>query len=372
MNDKPKQSIFDCNVFDPAEIPCEEIRDPSALVKKPLVSANMPTFNHVQHIAQAIEGVLHQKTNHSFELVIGEDCSTDGTREIVFEYQKKYPNIIRVITSEKNVGAQKNSFRTGKACRGKYIAWCEGDDYWHCRDKLQKQVDFLEKHQDYGLVNSEVRMCKIETGEIVEAHNRFLNKNNSVFRNENGSLFNEVLAQNYLIWTCTVCVRRDLLEQVVSSDPIVFASDRFMMGDKPHWLELSRLTKFKYMDEALATYNYLPESACHSKDIRKHMKFHFSCFDLNHYYVQKYGCTDKLSKRLLGGQVKSLLTYSYVNKDAKMAKIVKEKSKYLSFRQRLLYWGSIYPITHLLLLPLVNSRKFIDETLKRLKCMCHI
>ena len=84
----------------------------------PLVSVKMITYNHAPFIAQAIEGVLQQKTNFPFELIIGEDCSTDGTREIVFEYQKKYPDIIRVITSDKNVGAKKNGIRTMKAVSG--------------------------------------------------------------------------------------------------------------------------------------------------------------------------------------------------------------------------------------------------------------
>ena len=96
-----------------------------SLMDKPLVSVHMITYNHAPYIVKAIEGVIQQKTNFPFELVIGEDCSTDGTREIVFEYRKKYPDIIRVITSEQNVGAIKNGYRTEKACRGKYIAYCE-------------------------------------------------------------------------------------------------------------------------------------------------------------------------------------------------------------------------------------------------------
>jgi glycosyltransferase involved in cell wall biosynthesis len=73
----------------------------------PLVSVKMITYNHAPYIAKAIEGVLNQKVNFPIELVIGEDCSTDGTREIVSDYQKKYPDIIRVITSDKNVGMKK-------------------------------------------------------------------------------------------------------------------------------------------------------------------------------------------------------------------------------------------------------------------------
>ena len=118
---------------------------------EPLVSIEIITYNHAPFIRQCIEGVLMQKTTFPYELVIGEDCSTDGTREIVLDYAQKYPEIIRVITSESNVGAFENEKRAYFACRGKYIAICEGDDYWTDPDKLQKQVDFLEEHPDYSM-----------------------------------------------------------------------------------------------------------------------------------------------------------------------------------------------------------------------------
>jgi Glycosyltransferases involved in cell wall biogenesis len=97
---------------------------------QPLVSVCCITYNHEPYIAQAIEGMLMQKTDLPIELIIGEDCSTNRTRELVVDYQKKHPDIIRESTSEKNVGMHKNGQRMGKACRGEYIALCEGDDYW--------------------------------------------------------------------------------------------------------------------------------------------------------------------------------------------------------------------------------------------------
>lgn len=108
----------------------------------------MITYNHEAFIAQAIEGVLMQITNFRFELIIGEDFSTDKTREICIEYQKKYPELIKLLPSDKNLGMQENGLRTIKACTGKYIALCEGDDYWTDPYKLQKQVDFLEANED--------------------------------------------------------------------------------------------------------------------------------------------------------------------------------------------------------------------------------
>jgi glycosyltransferase involved in cell wall biosynthesis len=94
----------------------------------PLVSVVMITYNQSKYIAAAIEGVLNQEVPFQYELVIGEDCSTDGTREIVSTYQKNHPEIIRVITSDIHVGMVRNFFRTSRACTGAFLAFCEGDE----------------------------------------------------------------------------------------------------------------------------------------------------------------------------------------------------------------------------------------------------
>jgi glycosyltransferase involved in cell wall biosynthesis len=131
-----------------------EISDPAVMNKHPLVSVQMVTFNHESYIAQAIEGVLMQETDFPIELVIGEDRSTDRTREIVLEYQRKHPDVIRVVLWDKNVGAQRNSRKLYGLLRGKYFAFNEGDDYWTCPHKLQKQVDALERNPDWSICGS--------------------------------------------------------------------------------------------------------------------------------------------------------------------------------------------------------------------------
>ncbi|HRV03022.1 MAG TPA: glycosyltransferase [Mesotoga sp.] len=118
---------------------------------KPLVSVFMITYNHEKYIAQAIESALMQKTDFNYEIVIGEDCSTDRTREIVVDYANRYPEIIKPILHENNVGAKANSESVRKACIGKYVAILEGDDYWIDPLKLQKQVDFLESHPHFSV-----------------------------------------------------------------------------------------------------------------------------------------------------------------------------------------------------------------------------
>jgi len=118
----------------------------------PIVSVCMITYNHENFISEAIEGVLMQKTNFPIELVIGEDCSNDNTRKICQHYAEKYQNTIRLLPSERNLGMMPNFIRTLKECNWKYIALCEGDDYWTDPYKLQKQVDFLEANPKMSAV----------------------------------------------------------------------------------------------------------------------------------------------------------------------------------------------------------------------------
>ncbi len=123
------------------DIPCIETSDEEQICKHPVVSILMLTYNHEPYIQQAIEGVMMQRTDFQFELIIGEDASQDKTREICFEYQKRFPDKIRVLWWHENVTRYGGNYlRVRARCRGKYIALCEGDDYWIDEYKLQKQV----------------------------------------------------------------------------------------------------------------------------------------------------------------------------------------------------------------------------------------
>lgn len=122
-----------------------------------LVSVIMLTYNHEKYIEEAIKGVLNQKTTFSYQLIIGEDCSTDRTREIIEKYARRYPEIIKCIFHNHNVGARKNGMSIAKIAKSKYWAFCEGDDYWCDEKKLQMQVEFLENNQEYSAVYHNVK-----------------------------------------------------------------------------------------------------------------------------------------------------------------------------------------------------------------------
>jgi glycosyltransferase involved in cell wall biosynthesis len=139
----------------------------------PLVSVACITYNHAKFIGQAIESVLMQETDFPVELVIGEDCSTDRTREIVKEYAAKFPNIIRPLLPDKNMGMANNYEAVRLACRGKYIAWLEGDDYWLLPDKLQMQVDLMEANPHYSMCGTKTRLSICDS-DGSEKESRFL------------------------------------------------------------------------------------------------------------------------------------------------------------------------------------------------------
>ncbi len=119
------------------------------------------TYNHSSSLFQTLDGFVMQKTKFPFEVLVHDDASTDGTRDIILQYADKYPDIIRPILEEENQWSNGIAFDKEKIwpyVRGEYVAFCEGDDYWTDENKLQKQVDFLDSHPDYSLCFHPVRI----------------------------------------------------------------------------------------------------------------------------------------------------------------------------------------------------------------------
>ena len=132
----------------------------------PTVSIFCMVYNHEKFISECLNGFLIQKCNFNFLIVIGEDCSKDDSRKIILEYVANYPGKFKLLLHDKNIGAHKNQQIVLENCKGKYIALCEGDDYWTDQLKLQKQVDFLEGNEEYKFSMGKVKVLNDSTGEI--------------------------------------------------------------------------------------------------------------------------------------------------------------------------------------------------------------
>ena len=205
----------------------------------PYVSICCITYNHEEFISETVESFLTQQTNFPFEIVISEDCSTDRTREILLYYAQKRQELFRLLFREQNVGAVPNFIETIKACRGKYIALCEGDDYWTDPHKLQKQVDFLESHPECSI-------CFHQTLAIYDDNS----KDQAICTKHTGdAIFSyRDLYRNCLIQTCSVVFRNTNLDEYLER------SAKLRIGDWPLFAYLAQSGEIGFLDETMSVY----------------------------------------------------------------------------------------------------------------------
>ena len=159
-----------------------------------MVSVTLLTYNHADYVRQTLEGIVKQKTNFKFEVIVGDDCSKDNTQEILKEYWEKYPDIFNMVLRPENIGATKNLYDLLKRCKGKYIAGLEGDDYWTDENKLQYQVDFLESHPEYIGCSHDVVMID-QNGDVYYQNSKYLKGCHWTF------FKNEYTYEDYQNWT---------------------------------------------------------------------------------------------------------------------------------------------------------------------------
>ena len=220
-------------------------------MEKPLVSICCIAHNQENYIRDAIEGFLMQITVFPVEIIIQDDASTDETMQIIETYQKKYPDYIRAIFQQKNQFSKGLSFVLTPVyteARGKYIALCEGDDYWTDSLKLQKQVDFMEAHPECSLCCHKVQVK-------YEGHE----EKNHLFPNlEGDQIFTrDEMYQKYISATCSVMFRREKIDELVKF------LDGFKVGDMPLYSFYLQFGKFGYIDQVMATYRKHDESYWH-------------------------------------------------------------------------------------------------------------
>lgn len=255
-------SVFDA---DPKEIPCVETSDPAKLCQHPLVSVHMITYNHEPYIRQAIDGVMMQQTKFEFELIIGEDCSQDNTRKICLEYQKRYPERIRVLWADVNVSKLGgNSRRIRARSRGEFVAICEGDDYWTDPLKLQKQIDVFRRWQNVGLCFAVANSYNQITGDVRMGAPYFMDSLGIL----NGNEFNrkriapetvpEVAVFDYnQIRTTTAMMRGSLLEQILAKHSEV-VSWQLRVGDFLLWTLMGDVSDIAFLPDTVAVYRIHP------------------------------------------------------------------------------------------------------------------
>ena len=178
--------------------------------RAPKVSVSLITYNHQEYIGQAIESVLRQQVNFTYEIIIGDDCSSDGTREVLQKYQRKYPDIIQLVLHPRRyrgVPGRLNNITNLYACRGQYVAMLDGDDYWTNEHKLQQQVDFLDQYPDYSM--------SFHDAAIVSANQSFedflCSQQSRIFQADNTFTLEDVIAKSSFAPTSSIVFRNGLI-----------------------------------------------------------------------------------------------------------------------------------------------------------------
>lgn len=241
----------------------------------PLVSICCLTYNQAPYLRECLDGMLMQTCDFNFEILIHDDASTDGTTEIILEYQKKYPNIVKPYIQAENIYSKNfrgiNYHFNIKRAKGKYIAYCEGDDYWTDSLKLQKQVELLNQDESIGLVHT-------NTYFLHQAKNsKIVKKITSPFAD-----FKSLIRFN-TISTLTVCYRKDIAldyyENVFPKLP------EFYFGDYDFWLFTAINYKIEFLQDFTSCYRVLEHSASHSLYLSNVIKFSTDAYNCREWFL---------------------------------------------------------------------------------------
>lgn len=250
-------------------------------MSKPLVSICCITYKHELYIRDCLQGFINQKTNFAFEVLIYDDASTDGTVSIIREFEAKFTNIIKPIYQTENQyskGVKISVTFQFPRVLGKYIALCEGDDYWTDPFKLQKQVDIIESDSQIGLVHSAY---------ILRDDNKNLNR--EIITNINHSandLHWRIIGQELIISTCSVLFRAGLHSLIVNN----YSKDYnfVQIGDTPTWFHFARLSKIVYINEPLCVYRLSASGVTGSQETKKRIGFLENALKLDLYLAKTY------------------------------------------------------------------------------------
>jgi hypothetical protein len=281
---------------------------------KYMVRVSCLTYNHAPYIEDAMDGFCMQETTFPFVCTIMDDASTDGEPEVIKDYLQKHFDledksavrneemedynlifarhktnnnchfaVLLLKYNHYSIKKSKMPYMMEWVDGSKYVAICEGDDYWIVADKLQRQVEFLENHPDYGMC-----YCNFQVYDVVK----------DVYVKNPDAKYDgiyDLILKNYIA-TLTTIFRQDLSDRYLNE--INPSSKNWKMGDYPRWLWMELESKIYYIDEVVATYRRLPKSSSHSTNYQKQIAFLNSSRDIQLFYAEKYKLKDVIIDKI--------------------------------------------------------------------------
>ncbi len=240
----------------------------------PVVSVFIITYNQEKTIAQTIESILMQKGDIGLELIIAEDAGSDGTASICREYQQRYPEQIKLLLQDTNQGLLKNYIDAIRLCRGKYIAVCAGDDYWIDDRKIEKQLQFLDCHPDYGVVSTSGYRLLVKKNKFIEGFA-------PLHPVADGYVFDKTWRGGVYAMPLSLLIRADLLAYIDFDE---FLKREFSVEDVPMQAILAKHTKFGHIPDLCCVYRVYNESMTFTSFHNpKYMYYHEGLVEIRRY-----------------------------------------------------------------------------------------
>ncbi len=227
------------------------------------ISIIVTAYNQADTLPQTLDSILAQQCSVPFEIIVGDDCSSDNTQELCERYREAYPEIIRPLHHAKNGGVATNFVLSVMEAKGKYIALCAADDYWHNPQKLQLQVDYMEENPDCGFLYTDYDKLHVGTGKITTSY--LANSGTTIY--EGSNLIKTVFGGKFAALTLTVMFRKELFDKHIPVSDYI--NMRFTLEDWPSWVIFSKYTRIAYLPISTGTYRYGHESISNPRSFEK-------------------------------------------------------------------------------------------------------
>lgn len=266
---------------------------------KPLVSVIVTTYNHERYLEMALATILGQEGDFGVEIVLGEDCSSDGTLDICKHYFQCNPERINLIVSTENVGWRENYRRCVEAARGKYIAFCDGDDYFLDTEHLAMQVAIMEQNPNVGLCYARAER-RDEKGDLV-----------GYFPMGEGHTTLDAMLHDWCVENCATLARRDLvLDYYATEKPE--NHPEWLTEDLPMWLYVAAHSEVAYIDQVMAMHRVLADSVSHSTSLAKRLAFCDSSSNIKLWFDERYNNSCQRRHLLRERMNTALWVYSHI------------------------------------------------------------
>lgn len=275
-----------------------------------LLSVAIITYNQEAYISNTIESVLNQVKNLNVEIIIGDDCSTDKTRVILENYRDRFPNIIKPIFNETNMGLIKNYFNVINHCSGKYIMECGGDDYW-LPNKVQAQISFMESNPHIDFIYGKGRILK---------NGKMLN----IFW---GQEISNLYFGEMVVPMQSSCMKRTIINQYIREENPV--EKNWFSEDYPFMIWLSKNANILFINNVNFVYRVLRKSLSHNVKIEKKIENIKCDYAMKLYFAKKYENDNNLVKNIENDCVLSIaLVYARLYKYTKCKLVMQEYKTY--------------------------------------------